>query len=220
MIEQLGGVSGLLQSPAIDDIEVIQPQNGDTARLLGLEIGINHQLDWLPGFLSNLGFNGNVTLTSSRANFDVVSPATEANPFGGLEDDEALVVLGFAEEGDGLVRRTSFFNSPNLSANASLFYEDKNFEAAISATFTGRQFDFVDDFGLDQFNGRYYQLDFFMQYHLPFGNGAYSVYFEVPDFTDNGLKPTDLQQVGRQRLRFDEASFNGREFRFGLRGRF
>lgn len=92
----------------------------------------------------------------------------------------------------------------------------------MSASYQSKQFDATDDFGLDQFNGSFYQMDIFVGYDLPVDErfGSYQLYVEVPDVTDNGLKPTDLQQVGRNRNVFDEASFNGREVSFGIRGRF
>ncbi len=221
----LGGVGGLeaIFNAGIDgDISLTQPQNGDVATVKGVEFGVFHEFTWAPSFLSNVGFFGNITYTDSEAEYQVVAPATATNPDAGLEDDEALVALGFASEGDGLIRRTSFFNSPTISANGSIYYEAHGLEVALSASYQSRQFDFTDDFGLDQFNGRYYQMDIFVGYDLPIGKekGAYQIYVEVPDVTDNGLKPTDLQTVGRSRTAFDEASFNGREIQFGIRGRF
>ncbi|NOX95438.1 MAG: TonB-dependent receptor [Alphaproteobacteria bacterium] len=222
IVSGLGGLDGVIASGVTGNIAVRRPLNGDVATLKGVEIGVVHQFTWAPGPFSDVGFYGNVTYADSEATYEVVEAASAANPGGGLQDDEALVALGFAQEGDGLVRETSFFNSPNLSANGAIYYEAHGLEVALSATYQSRAFDFTDDFGLDQFNGRYYQMDIFIGYDLPIDEqyGSYKVYFEVPDVTDNGIKPTDLQTVGRTRTAFDEASFNGREFRFGIRGRF
>lgn len=222
LLANIGGLDAIIASGVSGDFEVLIPQNGDVATVRGVELGVFHEFSWAPGFLSDVGFFGNVTFTDTDAEYQVVAPATIANPEGGLEDDEALVALGFAEVGDGLVRRTSFFNSPKISANGSVYYEANGLEVALSASYQSRQFDFTDDFGLDQFNGSFYQMDIFVGYDLPIDEryGRYQLYVEVPDVTDNGLKPTDLQTVGRGRNAFDEASFNGREVSFGIRGRF
>ena len=55
---------------------------------------------------------------------------------------------------------------------------------------------------------------------VPVAGGEVKVFFEVADILDNGKKATDLQTVGRERIAFDESSFNGREFRLGFRARF
>lgn len=211
LIDQLGGLSSIAASDIVDNITIFQPTNGDTAEVYGLEFGFTHQFDWAPGFLSHMGVDGNITYTKSKASF----PVTAA-----LEDDEALVVLGFAEEGDPLIRTTSFFNSPKVSGNATIYYEDDDFELALSGSYQSRAFDATDDFGLDQYNERYFQLDLYAEYDLPVKFGDFSIYFEVPDITDGGKKATDAQTIGRTRQLYDEASFNGREFRFGIRGRF
>lgn len=229
LVSGLGGVEGLIDSGITGDISVRTPRNGDTARLVGAEFGISHQLTWAPGFLSDMGFFGNIAYTDSEATYAVVGaadPVLNVDEDGefteGLEADEALVALGFSEVGDGLFRTASFFNSPNLNANASLFYEANGLEIALSAQYQGRAFDATDNFGLDQYNGRFYQMDIYVGYDLPIPEnyGKYEIFAEVQDVTDNGLKPTDLQTVGRTRTLFDEASFNGREVRFGVRGRF
>jgi len=222
LVSGLGGLDVIVGAGIDGDLSIAIPENGEVATVRGVELGIVHQFDWAPGFLSNVGFFGNVTYTDSEATFELVAPASAANPNGGLEDDEALVALGFAAEGDGLLRTTSFFNAPTITANGSIYYEAHGLEVALSASFQSSQFDAADDFGLDQFNGRYYQMDIFVGYDLPIdeGLGSYQIYVEVPDITDNGLKPTDLQTVGRGRVAFDDASFNGREIRFGIRGKF
>ena len=159
-----------------------------------------------------MGFFANVTFTDS----DATIPIGEA-----LEDDDALVALGFLEEGDIVQRETSFFNAPDITANASVFYEANGLEVALSGSFQTEQFDEVDDFGLDQFSGRFAQLDLFIGYELPWDRfGEYEFFFQVSDLTDTGTKVTDLNTVGRNRNVFDEGSFNGREFEIGIRARF
>lgn len=222
LIDQLGGLDALIASDVVDDLEVLQPRNGGDAEVSGIELAVLHEFSWAPGWLSRTGLSFSVAYTDSEAEIAVVESATPANPDGGLEDDEALVVLGFADEGDGVHRRTDFFNSPGWSANLSLYYESDDFEIALSSQHQSTSFDSLDDFGLDQYSGRYSQWDLYVEYGLPdsLGLGDVSIYLEVPDLTDTGRNPTDLQSLSRRRQVIDEVSFNGREFRIGVRGRF
>ena len=222
LLEQLGGLEAVLRSDAIDDLDIRQPRNGETAEVAGFEFAVQHQFEWARGWLSRMGFSGNVAYTDSEAEIAIVEAATASGPDGGLEDDEALVVLGFAGEGDGLYRRTDFFNAPTWSANATLFYESDSLEIALSVQHQSSSFDSVDDFGFDQYSATYTQWDLYMEYGIGrnIGPASTSVYLEIPDVTDTGRNPTDLQTLGRERRVFDEASFNGREFRMGIRASF
>ena len=214
LLDQLGGLIALadFSESGNGDFDVTQPQNGDSAEVYGVEFGIYHQFSWLPGWLDGFGFFGNVTLVESEAKIEtVVSDA-----------DNAFVILGQAAEGDVIVRRTPFFNSPDITANASLFYEKYGLELALSAIYQGDQFEAFDDFGIDQFQQDYYQLDIDMEYELPLGydRTEFTVFFEVTDITDNGGKQTTFESFGRSERASDLSTFNGREFRFGIRGRF
>ena len=222
LFEQLGGLEAVLGSNVIGDLDIRQPRNGETAEVSGFEFAVQHQFEWAEGWLSRMGFSGNVSYTDSEAEIAIVEAATASGPDAGLEDDEALVVLGFASEGDGLYRRTDFFNAPTWSANATLFYESDRLEIALSVQHQSSSFDSVDDFGFDQYSARYTQWDLYMEYEIErnIGPASTSIYLEIPDVTDTGRNPTDLQTLGRERRVFDEASFNGREFRMGIRASF
>ena len=222
VIAQLGGIEALVESDVIDNLNVLQPRNGNTARVSGIEFAVSHQFFWAPGWLSRTGISANVAYTTSEAEVAVLEAATPFDPGAGLQDYDALVVLGLAGEGDGLYRRTDFFNSPTWSGNTTLYYESENLEFALSMQFQSSAFDSLDDFGFDQYSGRYSQWDLYVEYDLPDANGLEdtSVYLEIPDITDTGRNPTDLQTLSRKRQIVDEASFNGREFRIGIRGRF
>lgn len=211
LLEGVGGIQGLIDSGRFD-ITTTQPRNGDNATVKGIELGLSHQLDWAPGILANMGFNANITFTKSDTTISIKDE---------LEDDDALVIFGFNQEGDRLDRETPFFNAPRRSANASIYYDANGLEVAISGSYQDRSFNAVDDFGLDQYDIQYFRFDFYAEYDLPekyFGD--MSIAFEVPDFTDTGTKTTTGQSVGTNRNLFDNATFNGREFRLTLRGRF
>lgn len=209
ILENLGGLSALIENG--EGVTLIQPSNGDTAEIYGLELGLIHAFDWAPGILRDMGITANVTFTESEATYDVATLE---------EGQDYLVAAGFYEDGDILRRTTSFFAAPDISGNASIYYEANDLEIALSASYQSAAFDATDDYGLDQFNDEYFQADFFIGYKLPIEAGSYSVFLEVADFTDGGTKATDAQSVGRNGSIFDEASFNGREVKFGLRGRF
>lgn len=209
IIDQLGGVAALTGSDF--SFNVSQPQNGGTAEVYGVEIGLVHAFDWAPSIFSDMGFAGNVTFTESEATYAVAQLE---------EGQDYLVDAGFFEDGATLFRTTSFFAAPDVSANASLYYEANDLEVALSASYQSSAFDAKDDYGLDQYNDAYFQADFFIGYKLPIKSGDYSVFLEIPDITDNGVKATDAQSVGRDSKLFDEASFNGREVTFGIRAKF
>lgn len=222
ILNGLGGLDTIVSQGVNTDISIRQPTNGALAKISGVEFGVSHLFDYLPGFMSNMGMNANITYTDSDATYVLIPGASALNPDDGLADDEAEVVLGYANAGDALIRQTSFFRSPEITANGTLFYEDDALEIALSGSYQTESFAATDDYGLDQFTASYFQLDLFVGYTLPIPKnyGDFKLFFEIPDITDGGRKPTDLQTVGRSRTAFDEASFNGREFRFGLRGRF
>jgi TonB-dependent receptor len=66
-------------TPRATGIRVTQSQNGGQADLLGFELAIQRNLDFLPGFLSGLIFYGNYTYTYSEANIQS-RDANETNP--------------------------------------------------------------------------------------------------------------------------------------------
>lgn len=211
LLASIGGVAALIDDTYTTTLSISRPQNGTTATLKGLEFGVNHRFDWAPGFLQHVGFTGNVTYTDSEAEFIIEES---------LGADTALVTLGYAAEGDTLTRVSTFFRAPEISANASFYYDDGAFDAALSMSYQSESFSSGGDFGLDNFNGAYTQLDLFVGYDLPFASGDMKVFAEVADLLDSGVKATGIDTIGRSRTAFSDANFNGREFRVGFRGRF
>lgn len=211
LLQSVGGIANLAQDKFNPTLAIARPVAGERATLKGIEVAVNHRFDWLPGRLRHLGFHGHATHVDSGARFIVTEQ---------LAAEEALVVLGFRQEGEPLVRRAPFFRAPRLSGAASLFYDDGTVDAALSTTYQSASFDTTDDFGLDQYTAAYQQLDFFVGYTFRLLDGRAKAFFEVADLLDGGRKATDLQTVGIERESYDEASFNGREFRLGIRSRF
>lgn len=52
-----------------DDYDVLQPRNGDSASLRGVELAFQNRLSFLPGALAGLGLYTNYTFTDSSATF-------------------------------------------------------------------------------------------------------------------------------------------------------
>ena len=101
--------------------------NAGDATILGFELALQRQFDFLPGFLKQTGFYTNYTYTNSTV--------TESN----VEDRNA----------DEL----SLPGTPTHNFNASLYYEGEKLSARASFNFAS---DFIDEFGGEAFEDRYY----------------------------------------------------------------
>lgn len=210
-IEQLGGLDSLL---AGNDADIIlrQPANGDRAKVYGAEFSLFHTFDYLPGLLSNLGFAGNLTVQRTETDIDL----------GILDEEDALVVLGLANAGDTLTREFKFFNSPDVTGNAAVFYEDDNWEATLAYRYAGIQLEEISSFGFAQYVQDRGFLDFDLEYTFrDVGKvSRATVFFSANDILDDGTKPTTFETNDRQGNLPNFVSFNGRSYRAGLRLRF
>jgi len=211
LLESIGGIEALVSDQFQPDLSISRPENGGTATLKGIEAGISHRLSWAPGLLRHIGVTANLTYTDSQAEFVIDS---------GLDATDIVVLLDYYDEGERLLRRSSFFRAPELTTNASLFYDDGAFETALSFNYQSESFRASDRFGLDSFTGAYTQLDLFAGYTFDVGSGELQVFGEVADLLDKGTHPADLATLGRPRTAVSDVSYNGREFRLGVRGRF
>lgn len=211
LVDQLGGFEALIG--IVNDFNLDQPQNGGRAEVYGLEIGLFHTFTYLPGFLSNLGFIGNITLQETNTDIQL----------GTFADDSALAVIGDAVAGEPFVDSFDFFNSPNLTYNAALYYDDDNFEATLAYRFAGSQFEAAELRGLSQFQRSRGFLDFDIEYNLPRSlfPARTQIYFSVRDLTDGGSKFEVSEASGSPSSILNNLStFNGRTFTFGTRVRF
>jgi TonB-dependent receptor len=89
------------------------PQNGPSASLLGFELSFQRQLDFLPGFLKNLGLYLNYTYSDSDADVIFFN-----------EDEETSEVI-----------KTTLPGTSKHNFNGSLAYESKRFQARISVNY-------------------------------------------------------------------------------------
>lgn len=109
------------------------PENGAKAKLFGIELAIQRQLDFLPGFLKGFGIYLNYTYTSSEA--------------------EGLNIPGREQE------KISLPGTANNMFNASLSYEWDAFTMRVSLNHTGS---YVDEFGEEEFFDSYYDKQTFL----------------------------------------------------------
>lgn len=211
LVEQLGGYDALINSDNVT-IEVDQAQNGDKAEVYGLEVGVFHTFTYLPSFLSNLGFVGNVTLQETSADLTL----------GTFDDEDLLVELGQATAGDDFVTQVSFFNSPEIIYNLALFYEDRNWDATIGYRYAGIQLESVEGFGINQYQQGRGFLDLDIDYTIR-DLGAIdrvTLFFSANDLLDDGTKFSVFETRGREKVLNDNSTFNGRTFQAGVRFRF
>ncbi|MDT7832222.1 TonB-dependent receptor [Flavobacteriaceae bacterium S356] len=138
-----------------------RPVNGDDASIFGLEVALQKQLDFLPGFLKNFNIYLNYTHISSNAN--------------GIRNSDG------DERNDVDLPNTA----PNMF-NGSLGYSDKRFSTRLSANFSDA---YVDEIGGNSLEDRYYDKQFFLDFNASFTiNKNLRVYADVNNITDQPLR--------------------------------
>jgi TonB-dependent receptor len=138
------------------NIEITQPQNALSGRILGAEFNVQAQFTFLPGFLSNFGFFGNVAYADAHID---LPPSLDNRP-----------------------RRVPLPNQSDWTYNASVFYEKGPLNARVA--YTSRT-DYVDEFSsnaaLDTIWEGRGQLDFTASYDI---NKAINIFFEAKNITN------------------------------------
>ena len=207
-VDQLGGFGSLLNT-ANADILVRQPANGDEATVYGAEISFFHTFEYLPGPLSHTGFAGNVTFQETETDIDL----------GVLDEDDALVVLGMAQAGETLTRSFDFFNSPDITGNAAIFYDDDHWEATLAYRYSGLQLEEISNYGFAQYQQERGFLDFDLEYSLRDVGGLNraTLFFSANDILDDGTEPTSYETNDKNGDIPNFVSFNGRSYRAGVR---
>ena len=143
-----------------DDWKRIQEINAGDATLLGFEVALQRQFDFLPGVLKQTGFYTNYTFTHSKvSNFQI----------DGREDNEI-----------------SLPGTPTHNLNASLFYEGSKLSARLSLNYASA---FIDEVAEDAFEDRYYDqvtyLDFNTSYKF---NKRFLAYIEANNLLNQSLR--------------------------------
>ncbi len=137
-----------------------QPINGGDATLFGIEAAFQRQLDFLPGFLRQIGFYANYTYTHSRvSNFQVEG-----------REGEDLDLPG----------------TPESNMNASLYYEGKKFSVRVSFNYAG---DFIDEFGDASYMDRYYDKVSYLDANASYAfSKRFRIYAEANNLLNTPLR--------------------------------
>lgn len=137
-----------------------QAINVGDANLYGFEFAFQRQLDFLPGFLSNMGFYTNYTYTHSKMKSVNIS---------GRENEDLSIV-----------------GTPENNLNLSLFYEGKKLNVRVSVQYAD---DFIDEWGESAFYDRYYDkvthMDLSAGYNI---NSHFNVFASVNNILNEPLR--------------------------------
>lgn len=164
-----------------------QPINAGNADLLGFELAVQRQLDFLPGFLRQLGIYTNYTYTKS-----------EISDFQ-IED---------REDGD-----LSLPGTPKNNLNASLYYEGKKLSARLSFNYAS---DFIDEFGDQAYEDRYYDEVTYLDFNTSYAfNHQFRIYAEANNLLNTPLRYYQGQQQFTMQEEFYDVRINlGLKFNF------
>ncbi|MCK0132071.1 TonB-dependent receptor [Flavobacteriaceae bacterium F08102] len=144
-----------------NNYEVYQPFNGEDASVVGFEISLQRQLDFLPGFAKNFSLYLNYTHLTSDAN--------------GIrnEDGEERTDLDLPN------------TAPHLF-NASLGYATKHMSFRLSGNFSDA---YMDEIGGRPFEDRYYDKQFFLDFNASINiHKNLSLYADLNNITNQPLR--------------------------------
>ncbi|APY10681.1 TonB-dependent receptor [Seonamhaeicola sp. S2-3] len=141
--------------------DAFQPQNGDDATVTGAEVSFQRQLDFLPGFLKNLGIMANYTYLTSSAD--------------GIRNEDG-------DERDDLDLPGT---APNMF-NGSVSYSGKKLNLRLSANYSDA---YIDEIGGNAFEDRYYDEQFLLDFNASYAfNDNLRLYFDLNNITDQPLR--------------------------------
>lgn len=171
----------------VEDVLVSTPRNAETARIRGLELGMQQAFTFLPAPFDGLGISANATILDTRFTF-----LTTAGP-----------------------RVTGLFLQPDLTTNASIYYQKGKFEARLSHNYIGGFLETINDTipNADQYwKGR----------HTFDANISYRVMPQVTLFAEGqNLSDAGRREVtGPGRTYLQEAAEYGRTFWIGAAVKF
>lgn len=167
-----------------------RPRNGEgVAEIWGLEVAVERQLTFLPGFWSGFGVLANYTYSDSSRT-DVLTWL-----FSPVEFDDAGNPTAF-EQVDIDVD-VAFNQQPKHSGTAAITYNRDNIDASLSYTVQARRLvDGVRNFDLDRYDERVSTLDLRAEYYLGLGRGDVRVYFEGLDLLKGSDDPFIETSIG------------------------
>lgn len=139
----------------------VQPRNGESVDVYGVEVAVQRQLDFLPGMLKNFGVYANYTYIESKAK--------------GIYNLD-----GEKREDVGLPG-----TAPHM-LNLSLSYEDKKLSARVSANYAAA---YIDELGGEAFTDRYYDEQLFLDANLSYKlSNVLRVFGEANNLTNQPLR--------------------------------
>ncbi len=101
----------------VEAVLVSTPRNAETAKIAGLEFAVQQAFTFLPAPLDGFGFNGNITVLDTEFTF-----LTSTGP-----------------------RKTGLFQQPDITTNASIYYQRGPFEGRVSHNYIGGQLETIND---------------------------------------------------------------------------
>ncbi|WP_299259631.1 TonB-dependent receptor [uncultured Aquimarina sp.] len=144
-----------------EGFDIFQPLNGENASIFGVELSIQRQLDFLPGFAKNFSVYLNYTFLTSSAD--------------GIRNEDG------EERSDLDLPNTS----PNMF-NGSLGYNNNKLSLRLSANFSDA---YIDEIGGNSFEDRYYDKQFFLDFNASYAiNKNLSVYADLNNITNQPLR--------------------------------
>ncbi|WP_187477960.1 TonB-dependent receptor [Amniculibacterium sp. G2-70] len=144
-----------------DKYTFLQPKNGESVNVYGFEVGVQRQLDFLPGFLKNLGVYANYTYTKSKAK--------------GIYNEDGDLREGIMLPG----------TAPHMF-NASLSWENKKFSARVSLNHTAS---YLDTLGGSDFEDRFYDKQTFLDANVSYSvNSWIRIFVEANNLTNQPLR--------------------------------
>lgn len=171
----------------VEDVQVSTPRNAESATIRGLELGLQQALTFLPAPFDGLGISANATLLDTRFTF-----LTSAGP-----------------------RVTGLFLQPDVTTNATIYYQKGPFEARLSHNYIGGFLETINDTipNADQYWQGRHSFDANISYRVtPF----LTLYAEGQNLSDAGRR--ELTGPGRTYLQ--EAAEYGRTFWIGAAAKF
>jgi TonB-dependent receptor len=186
-IFSLTGVEMLDVGRGLESVIVSTPQNAQSARIRGIEIGAQQALTFLPDPLNGFGVSGNVTLIDSKFTF--------------------LTAVG--------PRRTGLFLQPDVTGNASIYYQRDKFEGRVSYNYIGGFLETINDTipNADQYWKGRTTFDANISYRI---TPNFTIYAEGQNLSDAGRR----EVTGPGRTYLQESAEYGRTFFLGVTASF
>lgn len=170
-----------------EPVIVTKPQNAEDSRIRGVEMAVQQAFSFLPDPFGGFGVSGNVTLIDSKFTF-----LTSVGP-----------------------RRTGLFLQPDVTGNASIYYQKNKFEGRVSYNYIGGFLETINDTipNADQYWKGRTTFDANISYRI---TPQLTLYAEGQNLSDAGRR----ELVGPNRAYLQEAAEYGRTFFVGVTASF